>query len=189
MFFPIERPRPPPNTRESFARRTHYFAPVIENGKGRAGKRSVSESGAKVTSPSISIDGRLPDPAIVTCNESLPLRLLVTKQNDSPATIFLQVLHIQLVGQTHIRALELRRDEVNEWTVLSRADMKMPLTKQNRETDAIVFEIDSSLWKQNPLPNSVAPTFETCNISRSYFLDIKVGLSWGTGTAINVRFQ
>lgn len=188
MFFPIEQPRPPPNTRESYARRTHRFAPIVGNGQGRAKNRSVTESNAKVTPPTISIDGRLPDPAIITCNEPLPLRLLVMKQNESPATIFLQILNIELIGYTHIRALELRRDEVNGWTVLSKADMKMPLTTQSAEKESTVFEIDPSLWKQIPLPNSVAPTFETCNISRDYALDVKVGLSWGTGTTINVGF-
>lgn len=188
MFLPIEPPRPPPNTRESYARRTHRFAPVAEISQRRGGQRPSVDSGAKVVPPSISIDGRLPDPAIITCNEPLPLRLLVTKQNESSATIFLQTLHLELVGHTVIRALELRRTEVNGWIVLSRADMKMPLTQERIENEKTILEIDSSLWKNLPLPNSVAPSFDTCNISRNYILDIRVGLSWGTGTVINVGF-
>lgn len=39
--------------------------------------------------------------------------------------------------------------------------------------------IDSKYWDQVPLPSSVAPSFETCNISRRYELEARVGLSYG----------
>lgn len=41
------------------------------------------------------------------------------------------------------------------------------------------MEIDSKFWKQVPLPNTVAPTFETCNLSRYYELEIRVGIGYG----------
>ena len=66
--------------------------------------------------------------------------------------------------------------------------MRLPLNEgnDNDKANGKVIELSSSLWKQRPLPDNVSPTFHTCNISRSYGLHIKVGLSWGTAGNINV---
>jgi hypothetical protein len=49
------------------------------------------------------------------------------------------------------------------------------------------WTIDASLWNRLPLPPDVAPSFETCNISRSYELEVRVGLSHGFGGRMMVR--
>ena len=191
MFFPIEAPRPPPNKRESFARRSHQFSPSIDKPEkpGLFRKSSVvSESSAPdVPPPNISIEGRLPDPPIATCNEALPLRVLVTKKNETPATIYLQTLSIVLIGYTTIRAHELRRQEAGSWVIMSLANIHQAISKTQSSDSAKVFEVDPKLWKNHPLPNTVCPTFETCNITRHYELEVKVGISWGSPSNINVR--
>lgn len=140
----------------------------------------------KVPPPSISIDGRLPDPAIITCNESLPLRILITKKNESPATIYLRTLSIILVGYTTIRAHELRRQEVQSWVIVSQAHIDNALNSAVGSDGNKTLEVDPNLWKQRPLPNIVSPSFTTCNISRRYELEVKAGLSWGSAQNINV---
>ena len=48
--------------------------------------------------------------------------------------------------------------------------------------------IPDTLWRGQSLPNTVAPSFETCNISRSYQLDVRIGLSYsGLGQSSKVR--
>lgn len=49
------------------------------------------------------------------------------------------------------------------------------------------WKIDPTMWNRIPLPNTVAPSFETCNIARTYELEIRVGLAHGTPGAIKVR--
>ena len=49
-------------------------------------------------------------------------------------------------------------------------------------------EIDKTLWNQIPLPNTVAPSFETCNLSRHYELKIKVGLGYGQAGKLKVCY-
>lgn len=63
----------------------------------------------------------------------------------------------------------------------------MPLGGRTRNDPGKELEVDSKLWRQSPLHSTVAPSFETCNLSRHYALDIKVGLSYGTPDSINVR--
>ncbi len=43
------------------------------------------------------------------------------------------------------------------------------------------WKVPSRYWENIPLPNTVAPSFETCNISRTYELEVRVGLSHGIG--------
>lgn len=185
MFIPIEPPRGPENRRESFARREHQFAPKIEvpSKLGLFNLRPPGPSTPEV-SPSIRLDGRLPDPAIISCSEPLPLRILIGKLNESPSTIYLQFLHIELIGHTHIRANELQISHAMSWVILSASNMKMPLG--NRDGSGKDMEIERKLWSQLPLPKTVAPSFDTCNITRSYSLDIKVGLSYGSSNKIYV---
>lgn len=104
--------------------------------------------------PSISFDGRLPDPAIVTCNEPLPLRVLITKLNDSPAVIFLQLLEVVLVGTTVTRAHELEREDIGDFIVMSTSNLKLPL--QSSESNPNELQIDPKFWNQIPLPNTVS---------------------------------
>ena len=155
----------------------------------KASVATADPSAPKVPPPSISIDGRLPDPAIITCNESLPLRILITKKNESPATLYLRTLSITLIGFTDVRAHDLRRQEASSWVVMSQAHIDKALTNSVGNDSNNVFEVDSNLWKQRPLPNTVSPSFIACNIVRRYTLEIKAGLSWGSAQKINVSLD
>ena len=142
----------------------------------------------EVPPPSISIEGRLPDPPIATCNETIPLRILITKKNDTPATLYLQSLSISLIGYTQVRAHALRRQEVTHWVIVSLANVHKPLSNIPNVDGSKIIEIDQQLWNQLALPNVVCPSFETCNITRHYEIEVKVGLSWGSPKHINVSW-
>ena len=180
LFFPIEPPRPPANKRESFARVQHQFAPPVNipEKTGLFRRSSSLGGGSDVVPPSVSVEGRLPDPAILTCNQPIPLRILVTRLNESPATLHVEMLHIELLAFTTIRALTLRRNETTTWNVMSMSNMHKEIKEENGNK---FMEVPSSLWQNKPLPNTVTPTFSTCNIVQSYALHIKVGLSWSMG--------
>ena len=189
QFFPIEPPRGPKNSRESYARRQHQFAPAIDP-LGKAGLLRRISTATKANNdalpPSIAFEGRLPDPPIITCNEPLPLRLLVTKLNESHAHIYLKLIEIVLVSNTITRAHELERSDTGSFVLLSRSNLQVPLRPSENDQNGKGVEIDAALWNHVPLPNTVAPTFDTCNISRNYLLDIKLGLSWGSGSQVYV---
>ena len=184
-FFPIEPIRPPPNRREAFARRQFQFAPHIPalQKTGIFRKPSASESGVP---PHISIDGRLPDPPILTCNEPLPLRVLVKKLNETTEILYLSSFQIVLIGFTNIRAYDLSRTESSSWVIASKANLHVALGTPSTPANTDM-EIDRTLWSTTPLLNSVCPTFETCNMSRRYELEIRIGLVHGTPGSMRVR--
>ncbi|KAL8777295.1 MAG: hypothetical protein Q9213_007922 [Squamulea squamosa] len=200
-FFPIEPPRPAPNRLEAYARRQHQFAPVLEpsaNAKStskppsifRKGSASASTVGANASSnPTVAplhvcIEARLPDPAIITCNEPIPLRVMITKLNDSLASVYLQLLEIELVANTTVRAHHLVRENLTSTVLISKSNMRIRLSEFDK-----VMEVDNRWWKDISLPNTVAPTFDTCNISRSYYILVKIGLTHGLGEQTFVSLQ
>jgi hypothetical protein len=46
-------------------------------------------------------------------------------------------------------------------------------------------EIDSRYWSDTPLPNIIPPSFETCNITRTYEVFARIGIRYD-GTALMV---
>ncbi|KAF4630615.1 hypothetical protein G7Y89_g7522 [Cudoniella acicularis] len=179
-FLPIEPPRPPPTTNEAYARRPFGFqvgiaAPVR---KSSIFRKNPTPTPLSDTAPKGEIDARLPSPAILTCNEPLPLRLIARKLNMSAENIFLMSLQVHLFGYTEVRAQDVARTETSNWVLMSMNGLAIPI---GTPSDPIRTEtiIDKTLWNQIPLPNTVAPSFTTCNLSRRYDLEVRVGLGYG----------
>ncbi|KAM3425665.1 hypothetical protein BST61_g7609 [Cercospora zeina] len=190
-FFPIENPRPPVSEAESFARQKHRFdgfdtpgTPTVgDKMKGMLGKKSSSMSSSPITgsgSPFVSIDARLPEPPIITCNQDVPLRLIFKKLSEFGDEVFMTSLQISLIGHTKIRAQDVFRTESNSWIICSASNMNVLLGRPSDPADTETV-VDDRLWRgpAHVLPNTVAPNFETCNIERTYQLDIRIGLSYG----------
>lgn len=202
-FLPIEPPRPPPTNQEAYARRPFTFRPKSPGSAGPSGvsltpqvnsKRSsrFSRKGSSVSlatngnssssadqPPSIEISARLPHPSILTCNKPIPLRLLAKKLVDSSAECYLVSLQIDLVGSTIVRCQDLVNTEETRWVVTTLSNLAVPLQRGPNDAVGTETEITKVLWDKKPLPNTVMPSFVTCNLKRSYALEIKLGISWG----------
>lgn len=72
--------------------------------------------------------------------------------------------------------------------ILSQANIDKALNSTVVGDGNKVSEVDSTMWKERPIPTIVSPSFTTCNISRRYELEVKAGLSWGSAQNINVGF-
>lgn len=188
MFLPIEPPRTGNPNDETYARRQHEFS-QIQLGKQKKSIFSRTSLRETYSEPSrVSLDARLPNPSILTCNEPVPLRLITRKLTDSPDMIYLQMLQIELISHTKILAHGLTQTELNTWVIVSRSNMDLALGKPDDKAGTD-WAIDPNLWNAVPLPNSVAPSFETCNIERRYELEIRVGLTHGTPGNMKVLLQ
>lgn len=186
-FMPIEPPRPPKTTNESYARRPFQFTAGLATYAKKSSMFKKKQTPLSDTAPQGEVDARLPSPAILTCNEPLPLRLLVRKLNESPEQVFLMSLQVQLFGQTEVRAMDISRTETSTWVLMSLTGLSLPI---GSPSDAVRTEslVDSNLWDRIPLPNTVAPSFHTCNLTRRYELEVRVGLGYGVPGEIQVCF-
>lgn len=179
-FNPIEPPRPAPSAAQCYARRRFEFADpgpagLLSKGKAKGlfGKKTA-ESVATGTSaaPSIAVDARLPEPAILTCARDIPLNILISSLNGVTEGLSVQSLQIELIASTHIRAQDVGRIERNSTIIVSTSNLGVPI----RFPTGGDAEIDNSLWRGRAMPNTIPPSFETCNISRSYEVITRIGI-------------
>jgi hypothetical protein len=187
-FLPIEPPRPPPTNQEAYARRPFAFharscspAPYKKRssffGWQPAGGPSTptngnpklappadgSSPGAAAQPPSVEMSARLPHPAILTCNKPIPLRLIAKKLVPSQAEVYLIAMQIDLVGRTTVRCHSLVNTELSRWVIMARQGLSVLVSKPD---DPVGCEcvVPDSLWSSLPLPNTVMPSFVTCNL-------------------------
>ncbi|KAN0112891.1 hypothetical protein V8E51_005842 [Hyaloscypha variabilis] len=177
-FLPIEPPRPPKTANEVYARRPYAFQAGLASYAKKSSMFKKKPAQLSDTAPKGEIDARLPSPAILTCNEPLPLRIIARKLNNSTEHVFLMSLQVQLSGSTEVRAQDVVRTETTSWVLMSLTGLAIPL---GSPADEIRKEtvVDASLWDRIPLPNTVAPSFHTCNLTRKYELEVRVGLGFG----------
>lgn len=184
-FMPIEPPRPPKTSNEVFARRPYVFQAGLASYAKKSTMFKKKPTPLSDTAPKGEVDARLPSPAILTCNEPLPLRIIVRKMNESPEYTFLVSLSIHLLGSTEVRAQDVVRTETSSWVLMNTNGLSIPI---GNPTDPLRTEtvLDQSLWDRVPLPNTVAPSFHTCNLTRKYELEVRVGLGFGVPGEIQV---
>jgi len=187
-FLPIEPPRPPKTSHEAYARRPFAFLPRTPPGQaskrksgflsGWHGHLHLPNSGnhppesptvdgkmdlGASQPPSIEMSARLPHPAIVTCNKPIPLRLIAKKLVPVDAEVYLVALQVDLVGKTMIRAQDLINTETTRWIVVSKTGLSIPVSQPGDEVGKEVV-VPNSVWNDAPLPNTVMPSFKTCNL-------------------------
>lgn len=183
-FLPIEPPRPADSPQEVFAKRKQQFskytpAPAKTGFFRRATAPDLSST---EDPPLLQVEARLPVNTIITCNEPLPLRLLVTKLNETSVKIYLSTLQIELIARTHVRAHGLERVDTTSSILTSKSNMTVQIGSSKDEAH-VALVVPPWLWENILVPDTVPPSFNTCNLSRKYELDITIGLTHGDSGA------
>lgn len=184
-FMPIEPPRAPPVLNEVYARRACIFQACPAKSLNEAIKYMNDSPRKSDAAPNGEVDARLPNPAVLTCNEPVPLRIIWRKLSESLEQVYLMSLQVHLIGSTEMRAGDILRVQTTVWMVMSSNRMIMPLGSSSEKAHTETL-IDDSLWSHILLPNTIAPSFYTCNLIRRYILEVSVGLGYGTSRDIQV---
>ena len=84
-----------------------------------------------------------------------------------------------------MRAQSVVREEHSLFPVLNLHGLAIPI---GSPSDPVNTEnaVSPSLWDRVPLPPTVTPSFATCNLSRTYHLDLRVIVGYGTVGDIHV---
>jgi hypothetical protein len=151
-FIPFDPPKIPTSSKEVYARRPYVFQ----------------------TGPKGELDARLPSPAVLTWDQKIPLRIILRKSAENEEQIYLKFLQLRLFDFTEIRASDVLRVRTNSRTILSLEGLAIPIWAPSENE----MMLDSKLWDRLPLPNTVEPSFETCNLRRTYDLEVGVGLGY-----------
>jgi hypothetical protein len=188
-FVPIEPPRPSMDG-ECYARRQHTFTEdAIDQERWRRklsgimSRNSRDDPASPATSNfppvRITIDARIPNPPVLTCGAPVPLRLLVTQQSKRMKALFLQSLQVEIIGFTTIRASDVRQTKTTSWVITSKSNLHQAIGSPD-DPEGKITELDNSFWKNFRLPDTICPSFVTCNISRRYELSVTIGLTYGS---------
>lgn len=97
--------------------------------------------------------------------------------------MYLMLLELYLIGFTEVRAGDVVRVKTDVWKVMSSNRLVIPIGSP-RDLLGTEIVVDKKLWDDVPLPNTVVPSFHTCNLTRKYDLEVRIGLGLGiTGNA------
>lgn len=186
VFLPMEPPRP--KTRQmTFYRREHQFIDTLAPNERKSGLAaflggSSRDTGPKAASLGLTLEARLPTPAILVPLEPVPLFLFVTKmQGNYP--LFLRSLKFHLHAMTFIKSQDFQQ-VIPMSHVFFAKELLVPLLHTDNKEN--VVQIDPIHWSSAMLPDTVAPSFETCNIKRVYQMEVTVGISKAEHGAIEL---
>lgn len=122
---------------------------------------------------------RLPQPTNVICSKHVPVALMLRKLNKCSKHLFLVSFTMHVISQVKVKVDGMVRTDSSTWVVANINGLSMEIGSASDE-EGTECNISQVLWGQFPIPNSIGPSFRTCNISRSHELDIRVGLGFGT---------
>lgn len=89
--------------------------------------------------------------------------------------VLLRNFQSMLIETTEVRARRSMEVHTRSWVIQT-------MTRGQTEPVSMAgstLTFDGRLWSQHCVPLHLTPTFETCNISRSYKLEIRLGIEFG----------
>ncbi|GFF41805.1 hypothetical protein IFM46972_06665, partial [Aspergillus udagawae] len=132
---------------------------------------------------SYQIDVRLSDGACLLLGEPIPLSVYMTRINGPACDPILNDFQSMLIETTEVRAHGSAETDIQLHVLQTVSNMhKRPYVYGTSAGSTMRLEDD--LWKHHRLPRTLTPTFETCNISRSYKLQIRLGFGFGLANTV-----
>lgn len=130
----------------------------------------------------IAFEVRLPNPAILVPTEPIPLTLLVKREVGSQGTVYIRSVQVMLGITTFIAAQGYRRELGYLQPILTATNLNitLPANQPELSINPADFLQQSSSTPKNAgiaLPDTVPPSFRTCNIARKYTLVFQLGVS------------
>lgn len=197
VFLPIEPPRPPPAEIQTFfARRKHRFAytPVSRSSHHLLAKKkkgffssfgsSASKASAGVLQqpgPVIYLEARLPEPRIMVPTRPIDLTLVVCSQTKLDVEVYMHSISVNLLTTTISRVDAYSQENTMTLAVSHMQQLKLATSQSTNPQPGIYeAEFDRRRFSGLYLPNTVPPSFKTCNIERTYALEIVAELSHGS---------
>lgn len=197
-FLPIDPPRQVAQG-EIFARREHLLRfPVVTQSMpkkkgfwgGKSKKSDIPPPSFPVEEPRFTIEARLPSPPVLVPKEPLGLRIIMVKLAPFKTPVVLKQIQLRLFMTTIITAQKYSKKVALTIPLFNTSTdwrLGMPIPYIFGPTDAppgVPLEADKRIWEGWTLPENICPSFRTCNITRSYQLEITLGVSLGDSRAI-----
>jgi hypothetical protein len=108
----------------------------------------------------------------------VPLSIKITKIGDRDCFVWLNGFQTMLVGTTDVHASGLVEKDTQFQVIQTMSNIHYAVC-HDKTLDGTELCIGNSLWSNHRLPTLLTPSFETCNISQTYKLEVRLGLQTG----------
>ncbi|EYE91870.1 uncharacterized protein EURHEDRAFT_463772 [Aspergillus ruber CBS 135680] len=164
-------------TRDVYFRHVSTISHILPSLTGKETVTCSSGSNSSLSPLTCEIEAKLLNGPFLLLGQPISLNVDVIKLNldECKSGVFLHNFQTMLIETTEVRA----RDSME---VHTRSCVIQTTTRVQYEPRCMVgstLSFDDSLWSRHCVPLHLTPTFETCNISRSYKLEIRLGIEFG----------
>lgn len=180
VFCPIEPPRPPPQNNQIFVRKKHTLALSAKQQEPGLFGNLFKKTPLSGNGGTVAFEARLPNPPILVPTEPIPLTLYLKRVSGSDGVIYVRSVQIMLGMTTFIAAQGFRRELGYLLPILNVGNLNITLPTNKDEimiNPADLIQQSSQKAKGITLPDTVPPSFRTCNIARKYALVLQIGVS------------
>jgi hypothetical protein len=184
LFLPIDRPRAEVETSTAFFVKRQHTLSVLDDAKRGRGLLGAFTEPKKRLSDTIAIEVRQPNPPVVVPGVPASIELLGYFETNFNNLSDLRVTHISVyfLATTRIKAQRLKRTLGGRLPVYS-TDVNIPFTRQASPTQPAMQLQLASLATPLVVATDCAPTFVTCNISRTYEFEFNITVQYGPSKA------
>jgi hypothetical protein len=172
---------------------------AIQTETQRIACRSSAFSKLPWSPAAIEVTAKLLNGPFLVLGRPIPLAVELTSLDSSTDTaprsrgsvsvpVSLHDFQTMLIETTEVRARDTEETQTQFRIVQTMANLRHPLRSRSDAASNSVngntapvfrFRVDATLWSRYPIPLSLTPSFETCNISRSYKLEVRLGIGSG----------
>ncbi|KMK63457.1 hypothetical protein Y699_04287 [Aspergillus fumigatus Z5] len=132
---------------------------------------------------SYQIDIRLSDGACLLLGEPIPLTIYMTRITGPGYDLILNDFQSMLLETTEVRAHGFVESRLQLHVLQTVSNVRKQAHPSGTPAGSTV-SLDDDLWRHHRLPHSLTPTFENCNISRTYKLQIRLGFRFGSANIL-----
>ncbi|PYH76999.1 hypothetical protein BO82DRAFT_406608 [Aspergillus uvarum CBS 121591] len=168
FFCPTSSPPPP---RQSLAR---HRAVIIRCHQSNNVTTAQEVTAAIATTYHVSIE--LMCGAYLHLGQRLPIRVQITKVNAADHDLILNDFQAMIVEETEVRAAGQVRVQRVSRILRTVSNLRMFVCLAETPVGTAV-NIPDDFWGGQLLPTAITPTFETCNVRRSYKLEVRLGFN------------
>jgi len=137
-----------------------------------------SDSSGSSTSLLWQIEMELLNGPYLLIGQHIPLRVNITKLRGHDCEVWLNEFQTMLIETTQTKAQSFTNTYCRSWTVQTVANMKRKLCGEDVPVWTTI-DLPKAIWMANVLSLAITPSFEVCNIKRTYELEIRLGLQVG----------
>jgi len=179
VFCPIEPPRPPQNS-QIFVRKKYTLAAPPRQAESifsffRTKSPANTGNGGAVT-----FEARLPNPPIIVPTEPIPLTFILRREGEGNGrVVYVRSVQIMLGITTYIAAQGFRRELGYLQPLMQLGDLNLTLAANKSEISFSPGDLlqTGHAAKGLVVPDTIPPTFRTCNIARKYTMVLQIGVS------------